>query len=224
MNWLIQVIIGCRSIERGKEAADEINNDERVKDNGKAYFKQLDLASFKSIRKFANEINNEEEAIDILINNAGVFKTAQDARTKDGFEMQFGVNHLGHFLLTLLLLDKLKQSKSVARIINVTSGMYSKGKIHFDNINMENNYDAMKAYAQSKLANVLFTRELAKRIKGTNIRVYAVHPSKSNANYKLIIINNNFFKVLLIQIFNRMLMRKHKESCKDFHLWLFQLN
>ena len=200
------MIIGCRSVERGQEAVDEINNDERVKGNGKAYFKQLDLASFESIRKFSDEINKEKDAIDILINNAGVFKTAEDARTKDGFEMQFGVNHLGHFLLTLLLLDKLKQSKSIARIINVTSGIYSKGKIHFDNINMENNYDAMNAYAQSKLANVLFTRELAKRTKGTNIRVYAVHPSKSNVNYKLIIIINKFYKVSLIQIFNRMLI------------------
>ena len=100
----------------------------------------------------------------------------------------------------------MKQSKSIARIINVTSSIYSKGKIHFDNINMKNNYDAMNAYAQSKLANVLFTRELAKRTQGTNIRVYAVHPSKSNVNYKLIIIINKFFKVSLIQIFNRMLI------------------
>ena len=90
------MIIGCRSVERGQETVDEINNDERVKGNGKAYFKQLDLASFESIRKFADEIN-KEEVIDILINNAGVFKTAEDARTKDGFEMQFGVNHLEHF-------------------------------------------------------------------------------------------------------------------------------
>ena len=139
-------------------------------------FKQLDLASFESIRKFADEINNEE-VIDILVNNAGLaFTTPQ--KTQDGFEIQFGVNHLGHFLLTLLLLDKLKQSKSIARIINISSGMYSQGEINFDDINSEKNYDAMKAYAQSKLANILFTRELAKRMKGTNIRVYAVHPGK----------------------------------------------
>ena len=169
------MIIGCRNVERGQNAAEELNNDERVKGNGKVIFKQLDLASFESIRKFADEINNEEEVIDILVNNAGLAFTTQQ-KTQDGFEIQFGVNHLGHFLLTLLLLDKLKQSKSIARIINVSSGMYSQGEINFDDINSEKSYDPFKAYSQSKLANVLFTRELAKRIKGTNIRVYAVHP------------------------------------------------
>ena len=148
-----------------------------MKRNGKVVFKQLDLASFESIRKFADEINNEEEAIDILVNNAGLAFITQQ-KTQDGFEMQFGVNHLGHFLLTLLLFDKLKQSKSIARIINVSSGAYFKGKINFDDINSEKNYHPIKVYSQSKLANVLFTRELAKRIKGTNIRVYALHPGE----------------------------------------------
>ena len=170
------MIIGCRNVERGQNAAEELNNDKRVKGNGKVIFKQLDLASFESIRKFADEINNEEEVIDILVNNAGLAMTVQQ-KTQDGFEIQFGVNHLGHFLLTLLLLDKLKQSKSIARIINVSSAIYFQGEINFDDINFEKTkYDATKAYAQSKLANVLFTRELAKRIKGTNIRVYALHP------------------------------------------------
>ena len=174
---LIQVIIGCRNVERGKDAAEQLNNDERVKGNGKVVFKQLDLASFESIRKFADEINKEEETIDILVNNAGLGFT-KPQRTQDGFEIQFGVNFLGHFLLTLLLLDKLKQSKSIARIINITSVLYFKGKINFGDINSEKDYGPFKAYARSKLANVLFTRELAKRIKGTNIRVYAVHPGQ----------------------------------------------
>ena len=171
------MIIGCRNIERGQEAADELNNNERMKGNGKVIFRQLDLASFESIRKFVDEINNEVEAIDILVNNAGLgFTTPQ--KTQDGFEIQFGVNFLGHFLMTLLLLDKLKQSNSIARIINIASAMYFKGKINFDDINSKKNYGPFKAYAQSKLANVLFTRELAKRTKGTNIRVYALHPGK----------------------------------------------
>ena len=180
------MIIACRNTQRGQEAAQQLNNDEQVKQNGKVIFKQLDLASFESIRKFVNEINNEEEAIDILVNNAGIGFTKPE-KTKDGFEIQFGVNHLGHFLLTLLLLDKLKQSKSIARIINVSSGIYSKGKINFDDINSEMNYDPIKAYSQSKLANVLFTHELAKRMKGTNIRVYVLHPGLlSNLNFYLI--------------------------------------
>ena len=173
------MIIACRDVKRGQDAADDINRDKRVKNNGKVYFKQLDLASFESIRKFANEINNEEEAIDILINNAGVMLAPKDKRTKEGFEMHIGVNHLGHFLLTMLLLDKLKQAKSIARIINVSSTLYFAGTIQFDDINMEHNFDKNRAYGQSKLANILFTRELAKRTKGTNIRVYSLHPGNS---------------------------------------------
>ena len=174
------MIIGCRSVQRGEEAADQLNNDERVKGNGKVYFKQLDLASFESIKKFVDEINNEEEAIDILVNNAGVMLTPEDAKTKEGFEMHLGVNHLGHFLLTLLLLDKLKQTKSIARIVVVGSGIYYFGKIDFDDINFEKKkWNPWAAYSQSKLANILFTRELARRLHGTNIRVYCMHPSKS---------------------------------------------
>ena len=171
-----QVIIGCRDVKRGQDAADQLNKDKRVKNNGKVIFKQLDLASFESIRNFVKEINNEEEVIDILINNAGVMLAPQETRTKEGFEMHFGVNHLGHFLLTMLLLGKLKQAKSIARIINVSSTMYWFGTIQFDDINMEHNFDKTRAYGQSKLANILFTRELAKRTKGTNIRAYSLHP------------------------------------------------
>ena len=176
------MIIACRNSERGNQAADQLNNDKRVKDNGKVIYKQLDLASFESIRKFADEINNEEEVIDILVNNAGVMFAKKGERTNDGFEMHFGVNHLGGFLLTLLLIDKLKQSSSIARIINVSSVVHFLGKIRFDDINMENRYDCLKAYAQSKLANILFTRELAKRLNGTNIRSYSLHPGVVDTN------------------------------------------
>ena len=169
------MIIGCRDVKRGQEAADEINNDQQVKNNGKVHFKQLDLASFESIRNFVDEINREEDAIDILVNNAGLHSTKLE-HTKDGNEIQFQVNHLGHFLLTLLLLDKLKQSQSIARIINVASSLYFIGTTSFDQINSGSNYDGHKVYGTTKLANILFTRELAKRLHGTNIRVYAVHP------------------------------------------------
>ena len=176
------MIIACRNPKRGHEAADELNNDKRVKDNGKVIYQQLDLASFESIKSFAQNINNEEEAIDILVNNAGVMFCKKGERTNDGFEMHFGVNHLGPFLLTLLLIDKLKQSSSIARIINVSSVMHYFGRIRFDDINMENRYDCLKAYAQSKLANILFTRELAKRLNGTNIRAYSLHPGFVDTN------------------------------------------
>ena len=172
------MIIGCRDIERGQDAAEEINI--QVVNNGKVHFKQLDLASFDSIKRFAYEINEEENSIDILINNAGVLFTNLEDKTKDGFEMTFGVNYLGHFLLTFLLLDKLRQSKSsTARIINVTSLYYARTTIQFDDINSVNNFNPLKAYGQSKLALNLFTCELAKRLRGSHVRVYCVHPGQS---------------------------------------------
>ena len=180
------MIIGCRDAKRGQQAADEINR--QVIKNGKVYYKQLDLASFESIRKFADEINREEDAIDILINNAGVAMLKNDVRTKEGFEMDFGVNHLGHFLLTHLLLDKLKQSKSTARIITVTGAIYIISEIQFDDLNLDDNFNPLKAYAHSKLCNVLFTHELAKRLRDTNIRTYAVHPGEIQFNLKTVFI------------------------------------
>ena len=164
-------------MKRGQKAADQLNNDEQVKGNGKVVFKQLDLGSFESIRKFFDEINKEEDAINILVNNAGLY-TETKQLTKDRLEMQFGVNHFGPFLLTLLLLDKLKKSKSITRIINVSSGLYFLGRIPFDDINSEMNYNGSAVYNQTKLANILFTRELAKRLHGTNIRVYAMNPGE----------------------------------------------
>ena len=98
------MIIGCRDTQRGQQAADEIN-EQLV--NVKVYLKQLDLASFDSIVKFANEINEEEDSIDILINNAAIMFTSKDEKIVDGFEPNFGVNYLGHFLLTILLMGKL---------------------------------------------------------------------------------------------------------------------
>ncbi|XP_062912436.1 retinol dehydrogenase 13-like isoform X2 [Mobula hypostoma] len=117
----------------------------------------------------------EEENINILINNAGVMRCPH-WQTEDGFEMQFGVNHLGHFLLTNLLLDKLKKSGK-SRIINVSSLAHVAGEIDFEDLNWEKRkYNTKAAYCQSKLANVLFTNELAKRLDGTGVTANAVHP------------------------------------------------
>lgn len=102
----------------------------------------------------------------MLINNAGVMRTPKGSKTKEGFEMQLGVNHLGHFLLTNLLLDYLKKSPP-SRIINLSSVAHRRGKINKDDLNSELSYDPATAYEQSKLANVLFTKELAERLEGT---------------------------------------------------------
>lgn len=116
----------------------------------------------------------EEKRLDILINNAGVMAMPK-ALTKDGFEMQLGVNHLGHFLLTNLLLDLLKTS-APSRIIVLSSLAHKYGEIHRDDLNSEKSYNKYKAYSQSKLANILFVQQLAKHLSGTGVTVNAVHP------------------------------------------------
>lgn len=114
-----RIIMACRNIKEGIKAADEIK---QITGNDNIVVKELDLASFKSIRNFAGNINSYEVRVDILVNNAGVFLCPQ-SKTEDGFEMHFGVNYLGHFLLTLLLVEKIKKSSS-ARIINLTSNLH----------------------------------------------------------------------------------------------------
>ena len=168
-----RVILACRSVERGEKAAVEVR---KRSGNDNVVFRQLDLASLDSVRKFSGKILEEEPRIDILINNAGVFYVTRTL-TQDGFEMQFGVNHLGHFLLTNLLLNRIKEAPS-ARIVNVSSGAYSFGRIDFDNLNSERSFSqwGARAYQTSKLANILFTRSLAKRLKGTNVTVNSLHP------------------------------------------------
>ena len=169
-----RVILACRSVERGEKAAVEVR---KRSGNDNAVFVQLDLASLDSVRKFAAKILEEEPRIDILINNAGVSPVGLPGRTltKDGFEIAFGVNHLGHFLLTNLLLDRIKEAPS-ARIVNLTSLAYKAGKIDLDNLNLEHSYSWFRAYSSSKLANIIFTRSLAKRLEGTGVTTNAVHP------------------------------------------------
>ena len=119
-------------------------------------------------------ILEEEPHIDILINSAGI-ACCPYSTTEDGFEMQFGVNHLGHFLLTNLLLERLKEAPS-ARIVILSSIVHHLGRINFDNLNSEMSYNKVRAYFNSKLANILFTHSLAKRLEDTNVTVNALHP------------------------------------------------
>ncbi|KAM9332093.1 retinol dehydrogenase 12-like isoform 1-T1 [Pholidichthys leucotaenia] len=167
-----KVIIACRDMEKGQAAVTDII--ERSSNQNVVCMK-LDLADSKSIREFAEAINRDEPKLHILINNAGVMLCPY-GKTADGFEMQMGVNHMGHFLLTYLLLDLIKRS-ALARIINVSSmGHTFVSSINLDDINSEKGYDKNRAYAQSKLANVLFTRSLAKRLEGTGVTTYSLHP------------------------------------------------
>lgn len=166
-----KVIIACRDIGKGNLAAQEIKD--QVPD-ANIIVNHLDLASFASVRKFSKDILRREPYIHILINNAGV-ASCPKSETEDGFEMQFGVNHLGHFLLTMLLLDRIKAS-APARIVNVASMVHIWGKIDFNDINLDRRYNPLLAYFRSKLANILFTRELAKKLEGTGVTTYCLHP------------------------------------------------
>ena len=171
-----RVILACRSVERGEKAAVEVR---KRSGNDNVVFRQLDLASLDSVRKFSGKIIEEEPRIDILINNAGIHRPLI-SRTEDGFEQHLAVNHLGPFLLTNLLLDRLKHAPS-ARIVNVGSLLYKKCEtFDFDNLNSDDSgrVGTRKnvAYNQTKLATILFTRALAKRLIGTSVTVNVLHP------------------------------------------------
>lgn len=166
-----RIVMACRDLERAEEAKQDIVEDTG---NENLVIRKLDLSDTKSIRAFAELINKEEKQVNILINNAGIMMCPY-SKTADGFEMQLGVNHLGHFLLTYLLLDLIKRS-APSRIVVVASVAHTWTGLRLDDINSERSYDTMKAYGQSKLANVLFARSLAKRLQGTGVSVFSLHP------------------------------------------------
>lgn len=169
-----RVIILCRDTNKGDAAAEEITKETHFV----VQCVQLDLASLKSVRECAEKILETEEKIDYLINNAGVMMCPY-WKTEDGFEMQFGTNHLGHFLLTEMLMPLVKKSAAGGfrpRIVIVSSVAHESFGINWNDINFEKSYNSLKAYCQSKLANVLHAKELAKRLEGSGISVYSLHP------------------------------------------------
>ncbi|XP_041660413.1 retinol dehydrogenase 14b [Cheilinus undulatus] len=168
-----RVIMACRDQRSAEEAAKDIKK-HAGPEQGEVVIKHLDLASLRSVQKFCEEINEEESKIDVLVNNAGLYQCPY-TKTEEGFEMQFGVNHLGHFLLTHLLLDLLKSS-APSRIVVVSSKLYKYGHINFDDLNSERNYNKSFCYSQSKLANLLFTLELSRQLEGTGVTVNALTP------------------------------------------------
>lgn len=167
-----KVYMACRDMNRCQTARDEIVLETK---NVDIHCRKCDLASFESIKQFVNEFKKEEKKLDILINNAGVMRIPNRLFTKEGIELQIGVNHFGHFLLTTLLLDELKRA-APSRVVNVSSLAHTRGHIKMTDLNSDQKYDAGEAYNQSKLANVLFTRSLSKRLHKTGVTVYALHP------------------------------------------------
>lgn len=172
-----RVILACRDLDKANAAVKDIRSQT---DQGVLIVKTLDLASFRSIKEFAAQVIKEEPRIDVLINNAGVYG-CPFARTEDGLEIQMGVNHFGHFLLTNLLLDKLKSS-APSRVVVVSSGLHKYGKIDFENFNSEEGYDGEAVYKNSKLANNLFARELTRRLEGTGVSIYCLRPGMVRSN------------------------------------------
>lgn len=165
------VVMGCRSAERGAVAREEIVDACGHQD---VELMQVDLASQDSIRRFAEEFKKLYDHLDVLVNNAGAYNNSRQT-TVDGLELTFAVNHLGYFMPTLLLLDALMASDS-ARIVNVSSDAHRGQKLNFDDLQSEKKYSGFRVYGQSKLANVLFTYELARRLPAEGITANALHP------------------------------------------------
>ena len=149
--------------------------------NSQVDFLCADLSSQAEVRRLADEYKSRYDRLDILVNNAGAVYMKRQV-SADGLEMTFALNHLGYFLLTLLLLDTIRASQP-ARIINVASAAHTGARINFEDLQGERSYTGWKAYSQSKLANVLFTYELARRLEGTRVTVNALHPGFVATNF-----------------------------------------
>lgn len=173
------VIIACRDQQKGEAATQQIRDE---KPKGAVRMMQLDLADLDSVRHFAETIHHDYDRLDLLINNAGIMHPPF-GKTKQGFETQFGVNHLGHFALTGLLLDLIIRTPH-ARIVTVSSMAHRFGRIDFEDLNAEKGYRANAAYGQSKLANLLFTYELQHKLQATGSDTIAVaaHPGWTATN------------------------------------------
>jgi retinol dehydrogenase 12 len=166
-----RVILAARNLEKAGRVVSEINN-LTGKNNVEAMI--VDLSSLSDIKRFAAEFSSKFDRLDVLINNAGIWETKRK-ESADGIELTFAVNHLAPFLLTNELLGLIQKTKA-SRIINVASEAHRYGSISFDDPELKQSYSHMKAYSQSKLANVLFTKELMRKLHGKDVTVNALHP------------------------------------------------
>ena len=173
------IVMACRNPDKANKALQSIKNDNA---EAKLDFIQLDLSSLASIKQFSEEFKKKYSSLDILINNAGMSQTP-DIKTEDGFEMQIGVNHLGHYALTGHLMDRLVNTKD-SRVVTMSSMNHEQGIMNFDNLFLEGEYHQMKAYEQSKLANLLFSYELSRRLAqaGVSVESIAAHPGFVKSN------------------------------------------
>ena len=190
-----QTILACRSMDKAQAALSKLQMD--VPD-GSAEIMKLDLANLASVREFAGEFNSKYDQLDVLVNNAGIMAVPY-ATTVDGFESQFGTNHLGHFALTGLLIDLLLQTAG-SRVVNISSNGHRMGSMDFDNLMYDsgNDYSAWRAYGRTKLANLLFTYELQRRYERMDVDAIAVaaHPGGSDTNLSNHLEDRWYFKLM----------------------------
>jgi NAD(P)-dependent dehydrogenase (short-subunit alcohol dehydrogenase family) len=174
-----QVVLACRNMQKGESALREC---EGAVSGAKPSLEELDLASLDSVRAFAERFRARHDGLDLLINNAGVMATPR-RRTADGFELQFGTNHLGHFALTGLLIEQM-EGREDARVVTLSSWAHHTGRIAFDNLSGDRRYFRWRAYGQSKLANLLFALELDRRLRaaGSTVKSLAAHPGYASTN------------------------------------------
>ncbi len=191
------VVMACRSRGRAEAAAARIRAENP---RGELALLDLDLADLASVRAFADAFHQRYDRLDVLVNNAGIMALPQRMTTKDGFEIQFGVNHLGHFALTGLLIERLLATPK-SRVVTVSSKAHRFGTINFDDLNWERSYSPWKAYGQSKLANLLFTFELQRRLEARDAETIAVaaHPGYTATNLQRYMRSFTWFQKLLAQ-------------------------
>jgi NAD(P)-dependent dehydrogenase (short-subunit alcohol dehydrogenase family) len=186
-----EVIMASRDQAKAEAAIESI---QKELPKAKLVFIHLDLASLESVRQFAAEYQSRYQRLDVLLNNAGIMMVPY-GQTEDGFEIQLGINHLGHFALTGLLMDLLIDTPG-SRVVNISSNAHYGGEMDFDDLNYEdgNGYSPMGAYGRSKLANLLFTYELQRRFgeKGLDVKALAAHPGISATGLADHFVNENF--------------------------------
>ena len=174
-----RVVLACRNLDKGHAAVGQIR---AAVPEAQLQLEELDLASLASVRGFSERFNATHDGLELLINNAGVMGTPR-RRTADGFELQFGTNHLGHFALTTALLETM-EGREDARVVTLSSTAHKMGRINFDNLNGDRHYFRWNAYGQSKLANLLFALELDRRLRaaGSTVKSLAAHPGYAATN------------------------------------------
>jgi NAD(P)-dependent dehydrogenase (short-subunit alcohol dehydrogenase family) len=177
-----EVVLVSRSQQKLEDTVSRIQAET---DNEKVSYIQADLSSMADVRQAAHMFLSKYKRLDVLVNNAGaVFNSRQESA--DGYEMTLALNHLNYYLLTNLLLDALKQTAAQygeARVVNVSSGAHVAGKINFDDFQIQKNYSGWVAYSNSKLMNVMFTYELARRLEGTGVTANVLHPGFVNTGF-----------------------------------------